>query len=146
MKKLLFVIVAMCMCVGLAQARDNYSRDASVLPAAAQSTIKTHCKGKVNLVKIDKTLGRVDEYEVILTDGTEIDFDRNGNWTSVEVGANASVPSGFVPEGVANYVKQNHKGQRIVGIDRERRGYEVELSNGIEMKFDNDGKFLRYDD
>lgn len=146
MKKLLFVFAAMCMCMGFAQARDNYSRDASVLPVAAQSTIKNNCKGKISLVKIDKSLGRVDEYEVILTDGTEVSFDRKGNWTSVEVGAGGSVPSGFIPAGVATYVKQNHKGQRIVGIDRERNGYEVELSNGIEMKFDNEGKFLRYDD
>ena len=43
-------------------------------------------------------------------------------------------------------MNQNQKGQRIVGVDKERHGYDIELSNGIDMKFDKDGNFLRYDD
>lgn len=57
-----------------------------------------------------------------------------------------SVPDAYVPAGVRAYVSKNHSGQRIVSIDRERSGYDVELSNGIEMKFDKVGNFLRYDD
>ncbi|MDE7160186.1 MAG: PepSY-like domain-containing protein [Muribaculaceae bacterium] len=42
-------------------------------------------------------------------------------------------------------MKANHKGASIVGIEKERYGYEVELSNGIEMRFDKQGRFVRYD-
>ena len=85
-------------------------------------------------------------YEVILNDGTEISFDRDGNWENVEVNNTKSVPSTIVPKAIRAYVAKTHPGQRIVGIDKERKGYEIELSNGIDMKFDKAGQFLRYDD
>ncbi|MCM1152184.1 MAG: PepSY-like domain-containing protein [Muribaculum sp.] len=145
MKKILLlfalVIASLSACAG-----DKYSHDASVLPTAAKTVLQKNFKARVNLVKIDKELGRVSEYEVILTDGSEITFDRNGNWKEVEVGRNKSVPSGFVLQPIQNYVKTNQKGARIVGIDKNRNGYEVELSNGVDIKFDNSGNFVRYDD
>lgn len=129
-----------------AQANDTYAHDASVLPEAAQTIIANNFKAKVSVVKIDKDFGRVHEYEAILTDGTEISFDHNGNWDNVEVNNTKSVPTAFIPQPIQSYVKQAQKGTRIVGIDKERHGYDVELSNGVEMKFDKAGKFLRYDD
>ena len=146
MKKLLFSIIAILGFVGFAKADDTYAHDASVLPKAAQTTIANNFKAKVSVVKIDKDFGRISEYETILTDGTEISFDRDGNWENVEVNNMHSVPAGFIPKEIRAYVNSNHKGMRIVGIDKERSGYDVELSNGIEMKFDKTGKFLRYDD
>lgn len=145
-KKILIAAVAVFgMAFGM-QAKDTYAHDASVLPKAAQTTISNNFKSKVSLVKIDKDFGRISEYEVILGDGTEISFDRNGNWDNVEVNVDKSVPAGFIPKGVAAYVKKTYPGQRIVGIDKERNGYDVELSNGVDMKFDKAGNFLRYDD
>lgn len=127
-------------------ARDTYSHDASVLPEAARTTISENFNAQISVVKIDKDFGRVSEYEVILTDGTEISFDRDGIWDNIEVSASKSVPSVFVPTAIAEYVKTNYPELSIVGIDKERGGYEIELSNGIDMKFNKQGKFLRYDD
>lgn len=146
MKRLL-TILALAAIVALgASAKGSYSHDASVLPEAARTTIANNCKAKVSVVKIDKDFGRISEYEVILNDGTEISFDTKGNWKNVETNKEKSVPSAFVPEGVRKYVAANHKGQRVVGIEKEHKGYDVELSNGIDMKFSLDGQFLRYDD
>lgn len=145
MKKLLFAIVAMLGFAVCAQAKDTYAHDASVLPKAAQTVIADNFKAKVSVVKIDKDFGRIREYEVTLTDGTEISFDRNGNWDNVEVNNAKSVPSAFVPKAISDYVGKNQKGTRIVGIDKERNGYDIELSNGVEMKFDKAGNFKRYD-
>lgn len=128
-----------------AYASDTYSRDAAVLPKTAQSTIADNFKAKVNLVKIDKELGRISEYDVTLTDGSEITFDREGNWKEIEVGRYSHVPSAFVPESVAKYVKSKHLGQRILGIERTRTGLEVELSNSVDIVFDKSGAFVRYD-
>ena len=69
-----------------------------MLPKAAQTTIANNFKAKVSVVKIDKDFGRISEYEAILTDGTEISFDRDGNWDNVEVNKSASVPSSLIPE------------------------------------------------
>lgn len=77
-------------------------------------------KAKVSVVKIDKDFGRVSEYEVILTDGTEITFDRNGNRDNVEVGVDGHIPSAFIPNTIVQYVKKNQPGQKNVGIDKEQ--------------------------
>ena len=145
-KRFLFALVAIVGMSAAAYARDTYSHDASVLPEAARTVLSKNFKSEVSVVKIDKDFGRVSEYEVILTDGTEITFDRNGNWDNVEVKSSASVPSAFVPSGIAEYVRTNLSGTRIVGIDKERSGYDVELSNGAELKFNKNGQFVRYDD
>lgn len=146
MKKLMLVLALVAAVAVGAQAKDTYARDASVLPAAARTTLTKNFKAGVSLVKIDKTLSHVNDYEVILTDGTEVEFDAKGNWKSVEVGAKGTVPAGFVPQAIRTYVGKDQPKARIVGIERERKGYSVDLSNGIEMKFDQAGKFLRYDD
>ena len=140
------LLLAMVATFFAASARETVSHDASVLPKAAQVLIKNNFKAKVNHIKIDKELGRVTEYDVVLTDGSEISFDRNGNWKEVEVANNASVPAAFVPNTVSAYVKQNQKNAKIVGIEKTHKGYTVELSNGVEMKFNPNGKFLHYDD
>lgn len=146
MKQFLLSVIAIIGFVVCAQAKDTYVHDASVLPKAAQTTIADNFKAKVSVVKIDKDFGRISEYEAILTDGTEISFDRNGNWDNVEVANSASVPVALIPKAIREYVAANQKGQRIVGIDKERNGYDIELSNGVDMKFDKAGAFIRYDD
>ena len=138
---LLAVLIGACA----AYARDTYSRDITTLPAAAQTIVKNNFKAGVSHIKIDKEFGRVSEYDVILTDGSEITFDSKGNWKEIEMRANASVPSALVPAAINACVKQNQKKVKIIGIEKNRSGYEVELSNGVEMKFNSEGKFIRYD-
>lgn len=145
LKKILIAVIAVIGVSLSASARDSYSHDASVLPKAAQTVIAKNFKSNVSLVKVDKDFGRVSEYEVIMSDGSEISFDRNGNWENVEVNVSKSVPAGFIPEAISSYVKKNQPGQRIVGIEKEKNGYEVELSNGVDIKFNKEGQFLRFD-
>lgn len=144
-RKIFLSLAIVLGAVSVVQARDTHSRDASVLPQAAQTVLTGNFKSKVSLVKIEKTLGRVMDYDVILTDGTEVSFDRDGNWKSVEVGKSSAVPSYFILKTIADYVKKSHPGQKIVGVEKERSGYEIELSNGIDMKFDKQGTFLKFD-
>ena len=145
-KKIIFTLVALIGVSAAASARDTYSRDVNDLPKAAQTTLANNFKAKVNVIKIDKDFGRVSEYEVVLTDGTEVTFDRQGNWDSVEVGLKGTIPSAFIPKAISDYVKKVQPGQKIVGIDKEHSGYDVELSNGVEMKFNKQGEFVKYDD
>ena len=146
MKKFLIALLMTVVCVGVASAADEYVRDANVLPKAARIELKKNFKAGINLIKLDKTLGRVTDYEVILTDGTEVSYDSDGNWEEVEVGRGKSVPAVYIPAGVQKYVRANHKGAAIVGIDKGRSSYEVKLSDGLELKFDAQGNFKKYDD
>lgn len=145
MKKLFLSLVMILAIVATGFARDEYAHDAKVLPKAAQTFIANHFKAKVGVVKIDKDFGSISEYEVTLSDGSEITFDKNGNWKDVETNVSAAVPSKIIPSPISSFISKNHPGQRIVGIDKERNGYEVTLSNGIDIKFDTKGAFKKYD-
>ena len=146
MKKLLLTLLVAVISVLSVSARDEYVRNGNLLPTAAKTCLKNNFDAKVNLVKIDRDFGRISDYEVILTDGTEVKFDSKGNWEDVEVAESKSVPKAFVLAPIAAYVKKFQPGARIVGIEKHRRGYDLELSNGVEMKFDRQGNFKSYDD
>lgn len=145
MKKI-FAALLIALSAFTVSALDTVSRDVKVLPAAAQTVIKNNFKAGVSFIKIDKTLGMIDGYEVVFRDGSEITFDTKGNWKDVEVRNSKSVPSAFIPVAVTKYVKNNQNGSKIVGIEKDRSGYTVDLANGVELKFDMNGKFTRYDD
>ncbi|MDE6650944.1 MAG: PepSY-like domain-containing protein [Paramuribaculum sp.] len=144
MKRVL-LILAVIAGVFSASARDNYSHDVNILPAAAKADLKKNFKAQVSHIKIDKEWGRISEYDVVLTDGSEITYDRSGNWKDVEMSRNRAVPAAYIPAAIASFVNQNQKKAVITGIEKNKSGYEVELSNGIDMKFNSAGKFLRYD-
>lgn len=112
----------------------------SELPKAAQTFLSGHFAGD-NIRKAEKEQGRRGmEYEVKLVSGAEVDFMSDGNWKEVKAAKGKAVPSAIVPKAIANYVATNFKGQSIVEISRKRGGYEVELSNGTELKLTEDAK------
>ena len=85
------------------------------------------------------------EYEVVLTNGVKIEFAANGEWKSVERKADA-VPADIVPQQIKDYVKQNYPDARITKIDRDRRDYEVSLSNRLELTFNKEFRLTEIDD
>lgn len=144
-KYLLLLAVTFAGCFA-AQAKDQFVRDVNYLPQTAKSFIDQHFNGAdISVIKLDKTLGKVTDYEVIMQDGTEIGFDRNGNWDNIEMPVRKSVPKAIVPAEIAKYVAKNYPNQRIVSIDKERSGYEIELQNGVDLKFNKAGQFRRID-
>lgn len=84
------------------------------------------------------------EYDVYLNDGTQIDFDANNQWEKVE--SMKGVPAFFIPKAIASHVKGSYQNTVITKINKEHNGYEVELNNGIELRFDHSGRFLGMDD
>ena len=84
-----------------------------------------------------------DDYDVTLNDYTQIGFDGNlfGNleWDEVDCKRSniyTSVPSELVPAEIAGYVSQTHGTLSIVKISRDNEGWEIELSNGLDIEFD----------
>lgn len=112
----------------------------SELPKAAQTFLTKHFAGD-QVRKAEKDQGRRGlEYEVDLNSGAEIDFMSDGNWKEVKAAKGKAVPAAIVPSAIAKYVSTNFSGQSIVEISRKRGGYEVELSNGSELKLTEDAK------
>lgn len=118
---------------------------ADKLPATAQSFIKEYFPGSdISYAKKDKELTKT-TYEVVLQDGTEIDFDSKGQWDKIDC-KRATVPAKLIPDAIATYVQTNFPGQAIVKIDKELFGYEIELLNDLELKFDKNGRLVNIDD
>lgn len=139
-------MLMMVMSVTVAMARDKVYRDASVLPAQAQKVLtQAFPKTGVNHIKVDTNILGQKDYDVTLNDGTEIEFNSDGEWEEVDCGHKA-VPSMFVIKSISSYVSKNYKGASIVKVKKEHNKYEVELSNDLDLDFDRAGNFLRIDD
>lgn len=146
MKKLFALIAAVALVVIPAAAKNHVHNDPSVLPSAARTMLKKYFpKTAIHHIKIDSKVIGGKDYEVVLTDGTEIDFNNDGSWTEIDCGRSA-VPSGLLLPAITQYVAKNFKGAKIVQVEVNRNSYEVELSTGVDLKFDRAGNFLKIDD
>ena len=58
----------------------------------------------------------------------------------------AVVSGALVPTAISSYVKTTYTNVRIVQIERDRKGYEIELSNGLDIKFNKQFKVVEIDD
>lgn len=131
--------------IGNASAYDDKPIEMSQLPAKAQELIKTHfAKSKVSYAMVDKSLFGND-YKVVFDNANQIEFDKNGEWTDLECKV-GGVPKAIVPSQIEAYVTKNHLNNNVVKIEKSKLGYEIELSNGMELTFDSKLQFFRYDD
>jgi len=144
MKKLLVLLVALVAIQGVALAGNDRPITIAQLPTQAQQFINMYFEGvEVSYAKVDSDLF-FKEYDVIFVNGDKIEFDHNGKW--VDVKSRTKLPDGIVPSAIVNYVEKQHKGLMIKGIERSRRYYEVELSNGLDIKFNMKYAVIGYDD
>ena len=146
MKKILSVLVMAIVAVQFAFAGDVITKDINQLPLSARNFINQHFnKPQVAHIKIDsEVLSK--KYEVLLTNGIEIDFDGKGNWQEVDA-KKGKVPATIIPSFVSNYLKTNNfTTEFVTKIERDRKGYEVELNTDLTFKFDKNGKFRKADD
>ena len=113
------------------------------LPKEAQAYITQHFPGHevVQVVKERDDLKTT--YEVYLSEGFNLDFDKKGKILGVE--GSSKLPDSVVPEKILTYVNTNYPDHFIRDWELDDRGQEVKLSNGMELKFDKNGNFLRID-
>lgn len=84
-----------------------------------------------------------DEYEVTLSDGTRIDFDKSGEWNDVDAPLGMTVATGFYPAAIDTYVSDNlGSASGINEISKVRQGYDVELIDGADLLFDYQGAYI----
>ena len=90
-----------------------------------------------------------DEYEVRLSDGTQLEFNRSYEWKKIDCehsNTYSAVPAELIPEQISTYVKTNFADQSIIKIEKKRRGWEIELSSEIEIKFNKNFVVTKIDD
>ncbi len=91
--------------------------------------------------------------DVTLSDYTQIGFDGNLfgkiEWDEVDcrhASLSTAVPAALVPAEISNYVSRIHGSQTITKIAKDNRGWDIELSNGIEIEFDKRYNVVDFDD
>lgn len=136
MKKILFALVAIfTLGVFSAQADNDRIISKDKLPAEAQAFLNTHfADKKISYAKEERDfLER--SYEVVLVDGTKLEFTRGGAWKDVDC-RYSEVPAAIVPALIKKYVEENFAGEKVLKIERDSNDYEVKLSNRYELTFD----------
>ena len=143
-KRALLVIAVTIFGLAPAFADNDKPISKEQLPQVAQNILNREFKGKsIALAKMETDI--LDRsYDVIFTNGDKIEFDKKGNWTSVDC-SRSGVPAGIVPSAISKYVNTNYKGAQIKEIERERKQYKIELSNGLEIKFNKNFKVIEID-
>ena len=89
------------------------------------------------------------KYEVELTDNTDIDFNLSFEWKKIDCDDSniyGSVPTELVPVQITDYVTANFPGKHIDSIEKKYNGWEIELSNGLEITFDSNFNVTGFDD
>lgn len=141
----LFLLTLMSLLmISVSISADDQPIPVNQLPASVTTFAKKHFpKQTIQSAEKDAEFGGT-EYEIYLSSGTKVKFNKRGNWDKVDCGASA-VPATIVPAAISKYVKANYPGQKITKIERDGNKYEVELSNRTELKFDSKGRFLKVD-
>ena len=131
---LMIAICCMMSCNMAANAGNGKPISVDALPAKAQTLLTEHFNGqKVMLATIES--GVVSRsYDVVLKNGTKLEFDKRGNLTEIDC-KQGIVPDQLIPQAITNYLKENYEGQSVRKIEINRKEYEVELTNGLDLTF-----------
>ncbi len=79
----------------------------------------------------------------VTTTAYDVEFDATGLWTDVSAPRGKAIPTGIVLPAIDQYVSGYYPGAAINEIERIiPSGYEVDLTNRLELIFTQDGTFL----
>ena len=136
MKKWTILFVSMLVMSVTVWAGNDKPIQISQMPQTAQQFIKKHFANQsVAVAKMESEL--LDKnYDVIFTNGDKVEFNKKGQWTKVDC-KHTQVPVEVIPVVIQKYVSQHFPDAKVVKIEvTDRKGYEVDLSNGFDIEFD----------
>ena len=144
MKKIALFFASVMAFAGVASA-DDKPITFEQLPAKAQQFIKTNFpQEKIAFTSLDRDIFG-DTYDVLFASGTKLEFTDKGEWKEIEC-KYSTVDEKFIPEQIRNYVTNTYPGTKYVKIEKGKNGYEVELTNGLELTFDRNFVLIDIDD
>lgn len=141
MKKMKCLLMALMCLASSNLMADDTPIPVEQLPEAARTFVQTNFKGQ----KIMYAEKDWNSFECRLADGTKIEFSKKGAWKKIDR-KSVAVPESIVPQAILEYVKANFEGCVVTKIEKERYGYDIELSNDIDLKFNFQGVLIGMDD
>jgi len=144
MKKLQIVSIAIALIAVFVSCDKDEVVDPTTLPNTSQDYVSFHFP-EANISKVVEDKGDGDSYyEVYLSSGYELDFNKSGEIQSVD-GKTIKIPFTVVPPKLLTYAQENYPNSFIVKWEKERTLQEIKLNTGIELIFDLDGNFKNVD-
>lgn len=145
MKKIIFILSLLAGMLTFTGCDEDKIISASQLPQKAQQFIQQYfAEEEIAIVKSEREVSGK-KYEVTFISGKNIEFKSNGDWIKVDCLFSA-VPAELVPEAIANKVKEMYPDAIICVIDKENNYTEVDLNNGLDLKFDKKYNLISIDD
>ncbi|MBF4505139.1 PepSY-like domain-containing protein [Flavobacterium sp. JLP] len=138
-KKIIFVALLLGFVIS---ASAQKKIEISELPKPAQEFLKKYFSNtSVEIAKKDAEHGEKG-FEVILKDGTEVEFWKDGSYREVD-GDGKPIPTGFIPKVINDYVAQHYPNEKITHIDYGHKDLDVDLTNKIDLEFTKEGQILK---
>jgi hypothetical protein len=81
-------------------------------------------------------------YEVILSNGFELEFWKDGSYREVD-GNNTAIPTGFIDPKITAYVAQHYPNRKITHIDYGHKDVDVDLTGKLDLEFTKEGTFIK---
>ena len=143
MKRIYALGISLLMSGGL------FTQDINDLPEAASDFVNQNF-ANVEVDKIDTNdswynMSDSETYEVELSNGIELDFNKRGEITEIENDEAENVRRTAFDRSVWDYVERNYADAVIINYEVEKDGYDLELDDGTELSFDKEGSFLEED-
>lgn len=146
MKRVIYIALLSLLFTCIVRADEKIiTKDVQQLPSTGRLFLKKYLNNSpISHIKIEKGWFGIKEYEVILTTGIEVKFDGDGEWEEVD-GHHIAIPTDFFPPFILNYLKESYPDVYVTSIEKDKREYEVKLSNHFELKFNHQGKLIDID-
>ena len=145
MKKIAFLFICLFTMSLSVWAGNDKPIDVTEMPKAAQTFIKAHFANQsVAMAKMENEF-MSKSYDVIFTNGDKVEFDKKGNWTNVDC-EHTQVPVAIIPQAIQAYVTKNYPQAKVLKIEKnDRKGYDIDLSNGFDIEFDKKFRVVEID-
>ena len=115
----------------------------SELPSDIKDYVTSHFPDySVVHSEIDRD-GFTKHYEIILSDGIELKFNRKSR--IVEIEGNSKLPESVIPERIRQYIAANYPNNTIIDWELEGKNQQIGLDNDLDLEFKLNGDFIRID-
>lgn len=139
--RITFIAAIAAAATALTACDDDRSVTVAQLPQPARDFLTEYFNGQ----QAGSAAKDGDKYDIILDSGVDIEFDANGQWTQVDAPDGGTIPTGYIPELIEDFIAANYPTTSVNEVTRKRNRYEIELNNGLELRFNLDGSYAGMD-
>ena len=144
MKRIIALILSLSV-FALSAKADDKPIDYEQLPAAAKAFIQSDFSS-LSISFITRDADLLDTtYDVHFTNGLKLEFNSKGEWKEIS-NATALIDTKYIPKEILASIASRWPDAGIKKIERYRQGYEIELTNRLELKYDKHFRLVEIDD